>query len=128
MKCRSKAAYARFRELPEQEQVNVYVWDLSQKHPTASRFEFILHENPDAVATPLLNAANEADGYMVQASILKSLARLPEKSRSKLDRAHVETAIARCKSLAENENDEPCENYGRELLVSTTSIEKPNSR
>ncbi|WP_156087563.1 hypothetical protein [Lysobacter sp. Root667] len=109
-------AFARFRELPAQEKVDVYVWDLSQKRPVASRFEFILHESPEAVASPLLNAANEAKGYMVQVSILKSLSRLPPTSREKLDPARVEAAIKRCHSLAKSESDELCRRYGQELL------------
>lgn len=109
-------AFSRFRELDAQDQVDVYVWELTHSKPVASRYEFLLRENASAVAKPLLDAANRSEGYIVQASILRSLAKLPQESRLDLARSELEAAVKRCKSLAGNEHDEICVTYGGVLL------------
>lgn len=89
-------AFSRFKALDAKDQVGVYLWELTHSKPVASRYEFLLRENAGAVAEPLLDAANRSDGYLVQASIVRSLARLPAGSRSKLARSQLVAAIERC--------------------------------
>lgn len=109
-------AFSRFKALDPKDQVDVYVWELTHSKPVASRYEFLLRENADAVADPLLEAANRSNGYLVQASIVRSLAKLPADSRSKLARSQLVAAVERCKRLASDERDEVCTTYGDILL------------
>lgn len=53
---------------------------------------------------------------MVQASILRSLAKLPAESRSNPPRPALEAAVQCCKRLAGDERDEVCATYGEVLL------------
>ncbi|MET4728493.1 hypothetical protein ABIE09_002303 [Lysobacter enzymogenes] len=109
-------AFSRFKALDAKDQVDVYLWELTHSKPVASRYEFLLRENAGAVAEPLLDAANRSDGYLVQASIVRSLAKLPAGSRSKLARSQLVAAVERCKRLAGDERDEVCTTYGDMLL------------
>lgn len=109
-------AFSRFKALDAKDQVGVYLWELTHSKPVASRYEFLLRENAGAVAEPLLDAANRSDGYLVQASIVRSLAKLPAGSRLKLARSQLVAAVERCKRLAGDERDEVCTTYGDMLL------------
>lgn len=109
-------AFSRFKALDPKDQVDVYVWELTHSKPVASRYEFLLRERADAVAEPLLDAANRSDGYIVQASIVRSLAKLPAGSRANLARSQLVAAVERCKRLAGDERDEICTTYGDRLL------------
>lgn len=109
-------AFSRFRTLGAKEQVDVCLWELAHSKPVASRYEFLLRENAKEVARPLLDAANRSDGCMVQASILRSLAKLPADSRAHLARSRLAAAVDRCKRLAGSGRDEVCATYGEMLL------------
>lgn len=111
-----REAFSRFKALDANDQVDVYVWELTHSKPVASRYKFLLRESADAVAEPLLDAANRSDGYIVQASIVRSLAKLPAGSRAKLARSQLVAAVERCKRLAGDEHDEVCSSYGDALV------------
>lgn len=112
----SKEAFASFRTLSAQEQVDIYVWELSHSKPVGSRYEFLLKENAEAVAGPLLVAANKSDKYMVQASLLGSLSRLPSESRKHLERGQLVAAVKRCQSLVVTKEGGLCATYGAILI------------
>ena len=109
-------AFSRFKALDAKDQVDVYLWELTHSKPVASRYEFLLRENAGAVVEPLLDAANRSDGYIVQASIVRSLAKLPAGSRANLARSQLLAAVERCKRLAGDEHDEVCSSYGYTLV------------
>ena len=110
-------ALERFRALPPQNKVDVYVCDLKRNKPVASPYEFILKEQGGSVASLLLEEANKADGYLVQTAVLASIGGLRAEDRRQLPVKKLESAIGRCKELAGNSDDYLCVSYERELLA-----------
>lgn len=106
----------RFSAMSAKDQVDIYVWELNNTRPVASPYEFILKENGEAVSAPLLNAANHADGYLVQTALLASLSGLRPEDRRSLPLAKLKSAIERCKFLAGHEDDSLCVTYEREIM------------
>jgi hypothetical protein len=110
-------AFEAFAHLPAKEQVGLYSWQLRHSRPPASPYEFLLKDNGSAVAPFLLQeAATTSDGYMIQAALLDSLARLRTSDRANLSKSDIRAALSKCRALAHDAEDPICSGAERELV------------
>ena len=104
----TEKAYENFLRLPPQVQVDLVSWELDNRRPSSSHYDFLLIRNGQKISNNLLLKAIETDNFNVNITMLLIYSDLLPQLRDE-NRYQVEQALSRCRVLGGNDNAE-CRN------------------
>ncbi|WP_142124380.1 hypothetical protein [Pseudoxanthomonas sp. 3HH-4] len=107
-----KEAKAEFTRLPIDVQIDIVSWELKNRRPASSRFDYLLASNGQRARLPLLEEAGSTDSLDVNVTMLMAYSSIADKEPS-YDR-EVALGLKRCRDLARGRTSE-CFRLEREL-------------
>lgn len=106
------AARSRFQTLPIKEQVEIVSWELNNRRPASSRFDFLLSQNGPDAAPALLAEATKTKSLAVNITMLTVYSKTPRGQSEDFTRLAI--ALERCYELAGKQSTE-CDTLNEEL-------------
>lgn len=106
-------ARAEFLNLSPDLQVKIVSWELENRRPASSKFDFLLQRNGEKIASPLLDEASTTRNFDVYITLMGIYTELPASAQENERRRAVE-AISRCDYLG-GANNEECRRIAQKI-------------